>query len=56
MPKSLGIPVMVRLHITIDPNAMTPLDTLFLIRYWHNKTPCSRQGPIDAHANHLHPY
>ena len=44
MPESLGIPVMVRLHITTDPNAMTRLDILFLSRYWHNKTPRSRQG------------
>ena len=55
MPESLGIPVMVRLHITIYPNAMTRLDTLFLSLYWHNKTPCSKQGPVGARAHDLHP-
>ena len=53
--ESLGVPVMVRSHITIDPDAMTRLNIFFLSQYWHNKTPCSRQGPIDAHAYHLHP-
>ena len=55
MHETLGIQVMVTLHITIDPNAMTRLDILFLSWYWHNNAPCSRQGPIDAHAHHLQP-